>query len=291
MKRKFAVLSALILALSFTVTGCSNNGIKAGSEATTQSVSSSDGTGKETTDGTGEETTQRPLTDEEKELYKPVTKDLVQLQQPQAGETVATIHTNKGDIMVRFFPEYAPKAVENFVTHARDGYYNGQIFHRVINNFMIQGGDPTGTGTGGESIWGEDFETEVTFNLRHFRGALCMAKTSEPVSIGSQFYIVQNPDIGDDLKSQFEQLRTMKDEVCFEHPDVGQLTYGDLYPDAVLDEYINNGGYPSLDMNYTVFGQVYAGMDVVDSIAATKTDANDKPLEDMVIESIEVSEY
>ena len=78
---------------------------------------------------------------------------LKQKEMPAVGEKIAVIKTDKGDIKVRLFPEEAPKAVENFVTHAENGYYDGLIFHRVIKDFMIQGGDPKGTGTGGESIW------------------------------------------------------------------------------------------------------------------------------------------
>lgn len=80
---------------------------------------------------------------------------LKQKEMPAVGEKIAVIKTDKGDIKVRLFPEEAPKAVENFVTHAENGYYDGLIFHRVIKDFMIQGGDPKGTGTGGESIWGQ----------------------------------------------------------------------------------------------------------------------------------------
>ena len=77
---------------------------------------------------------------------------------PADGEITATINTTLGTIKVKLFPEEAPKAVENFVTHAKNGYYDGIIFHRVIKDFMIQGGDPNGTGMGGESIWGRPFE-------------------------------------------------------------------------------------------------------------------------------------
>lgn len=80
------------------------------------------------------------------------------LENPKKGETIAIIKVKDyGEIKLKFFKDEAPKAVENFLTHAKNGYYNGQIFHRVINEFMIQGGDPTGTGTGGESIWKEPF--------------------------------------------------------------------------------------------------------------------------------------
>ena len=81
----------------------------------------------------------------------------------------ATIHTSEGDIHLRLFPEHAPKAVENFVGHARSGYYEGVIFHRVIPKFMIQTGDPLGDGTGGDSIWGREFEDEFTPELKHDR--------------------------------------------------------------------------------------------------------------------------
>ncbi|MBR7091565.1 MAG: peptidylprolyl isomerase, partial [Clostridia bacterium] len=110
-----------------------------------------------------------------------------QLDRPLPGETVACLHTNYGDVRVRLFAEKAPKAVENFVTHAKNGYYDGLIFHRVIDGFMIQGGDPTGTGRGGESIWGAPFEDEFNLDLRHFRGALSMANAG-PRTNGSQFF-------------------------------------------------------------------------------------------------------
>ena len=88
---------------------------------------------------------------------------------PSPHARTATIHTTFGDLHLRLFPEHAPKAVENFVGHARSGYFEGVIFHRVIPKFMIQTGDPLGDGTGGESIWGREFEDEFTSELRHDR--------------------------------------------------------------------------------------------------------------------------
>ena len=82
-------------------------------------------------------------------------ENLPQLSELEPNEQIAIVSTTMGDIKIRFFPEYAPKAVENFITHAKEGYYDGTIFHRVINDFMIQGGDPLGNGFGGESIWGK----------------------------------------------------------------------------------------------------------------------------------------
>lgn len=103
------------------------------------------------------------------------------------------ITTNFGEILLELYPEYAPKAVENFVTHAKNWYYDGIIFHRVIRDFMIQSGDPTGTGMGGESIWKKDFEDEFTFNLSHVRGVISMANAGRNTN-GSQFFIVTAED-------------------------------------------------------------------------------------------------
>ncbi|MGX7417692.1 peptidylprolyl isomerase [Carnobacterium gallinarum] len=177
-------------------------------------------------------------------------------------EAVVEIVTTMGSIKIKLFPQYAPKAVENFITHSKNGYYNGTIFHRVIENFMIQGGDPDGTGMGGQSIWGKPFGVETSPELYNIRGALSMAKTNEPISIGSQFYIVQNTD------------------------DMSGQTNSSTTPEKIVDAY-KKGGYPSLDGGYTVFGQVIEGMDIVDKIAAVKV-TNDKPDEDIKIEKINI---
>ncbi len=106
---------------------------------------------------------------------------------------VATFKTTLGDIQVKLFADLAPKTVENFVTHAKNGYYDNGIFHRVIKDFMVQGGDPNGTGMGGESIWGGSFEDEFSDKLRNVRGALSMANAG-PNTNGSQFFIVQTEE-------------------------------------------------------------------------------------------------
>ncbi|PVI00246.1 hypothetical protein DM02DRAFT_718455 [Periconia macrospinosa] len=107
---------------------------------------------------------------------------------PAATGTSATIHTTYGDIMVRLFPEAAPKAVENFVTHSKNGYYNNVIFHRVIRKFMIQTGDPMGDGTGGESIWGKEFADEFS-TLKHDKPYTLSMANAGPNTNGSQFFI------------------------------------------------------------------------------------------------------
>ncbi len=192
-----------------------------------------------------------------------------QMDKPQSGETIAVIHTNMGDISVRLFADLVPKTVENFVTHAKNGYYNGIIFHRVINNFMIQGGDPTGTGRGGESIWGSSFKDEFAVELHNVRGALSMANAG-PNTNGSQFFIVQSKEIDSRLLSQMKNIP-------------------DSFPENIVNAYAENGGTPWLDFKHSVFGHVFEGLDVVDKIASVKVDMLDKPFEDVVIENIDIS--
>ncbi len=179
----------------------------------------------------------------------------------------ATIKTNKGDMTFILNEQAAPKAVENFVTHAKNGYYDGLIFHRVIKDFMIQGGDPTGTGCGGESIWGSPFEDEFSIDARNYYGALSMAN-SGPNTNGSQFFIVQAKSVPSNLIAQMEQLK-----------DKG-------YPQEVIDKYREIGGTPWLDFHHTVFGMLESGADVLEDIASTKTGVSDKPVYDVVIETI-----
>ncbi len=194
-----------------------------------------------------------------------------QLAKPATGDTVAVMHTSMGDISIRLFADKAPKAVENFTTHAKNGYYDGLIFHRVIKDFMIQGGDPLGTGTGGESIWGHSFEDEFDLELRNYCGALSMANAG-PNTNGSQFFIVQATAVPDGMLAQMDGLA-----------DRG-------FPTEVTENYRNLGGTPWLDFRHTVFGQVFDGMDVVHAIAAVQVGANDKPVEDVVIRSIDITE-
>lgn len=186
-----------------------------------------------------------------------------QLEPGITEETVVDMNTSEGTIRIRLFPEIAPKAVENFLGHAESGYYEGVIFHRVIEDFMLQTGDPTGTGGGGESIYGEPFEDEFSDQLFNLRGALSMANAG-PGTNGSQFFIVQAAEIEEGSASD--------------------------YPEEITAAYEEMGGTPWLDGMHTVFGQVDEGMDVVDKIAAVEKGDKDKPLEDIVIESIDIIE-
>ena len=179
----------------------------------------------------------------------------------------APIKTNQGDIKLQLFPDQAPKTVKNFVELAKQGYYKGVIFHRVIPDFMIQGGDPTGTGAGGESIYGQAFEDEFSEELFNFKGALSMANAG-PNTNGSQFFIVTNENVPADM--------------------VGQMKAAG-YPDEVIARY-QEGGTPWLDFHHTVFGQVIEGMDVAQKISQVKRDFRDRPEEDVVIEDVEIAE-
>lgn len=194
-----------------------------------------------------------------------------QLAKPAENDVLAKISTNMGDMYFKLFPEIAPKAVENFITHAKNGYYNGLIFHRIINDFMLQGGDPTGTGMGGESIWGKAFEDEFSIDARNYRGALSMANAG-PNTNGSQFFIVQAKTVPPMMLKQMESLA-----------DEG-------FPYKVADNYEKKGGTPWLDFKHTVFGQLYEGFDVLDKIAAVKVDMADKPIEDVIIQSVDIKE-
>lgn len=183
-----------------------------------------------------------------------------------SNEALVVMNTTMGAIKIKLFPEVAPKTVENFITHAENGYYDGIIFHRIIQDFMIQGGDPTGTGMGGESIYGPKFEDEFSDKAFNLRGALSMANAG-PGTNGSQFFIVQASRVDSSMLSQLKKAG---------------------YPEEIIEAYSTNGGTPWLDNRHTVFGQVIEGMDVVDSMTKVKKNASDKPLEDIKIESIEV---
>ncbi|HEW6682284.1 TPA: bifunctional Cof-type HAD-IIB family hydrolase/peptidylprolyl isomerase [Streptococcus pneumoniae] len=199
----------------------------------------------------------------EKELHFPQV-DIETVEGP-----LATIKTNHGDLRIKLFPEHAPKTVANFVSLSKDGYYDGVIFHRIIKDFMIQGGDPTGTGMGGESIYGESFEDEFSEELYNIRGALSMANAG-PNTNGSQFFIVQNQHLPYSKKEN---------------------TRGG-WPEPIAEIYANQGGTPHLDRRHTVFGQLAdeASYAVLDAIAAVETGAMDKPVEDVVIETIEIED-
>lgn len=153
--------------------------------------------------------------------------------------TVAVIKTNMGNIELELFAKETPKTVENFVGLANKGYYNGVIFHRVIDGFMIQGGDPSGTGRGGASVWGGKFEDEIVPGLVFDKEGLLAMANAGPNTNGSQFFITLAPT-------------------------------------------------PWLNGHHTIFGKVISGMDVVHAIAKVKKNQMDRPLNDVVMESVTI---
>ncbi|MCI1974574.1 MAG: peptidylprolyl isomerase [Limosilactobacillus sp.] len=194
------------------------------------------------------------------------------MQYPQLNLAAAkgpqvTIKTNLGEITIQLFEKQAPKTVNNFIQLAEKGYYDGVIFHRVIPDFMIQGGDLTGTGRGGKSIYGKVFEDEFSDELFNFTGAVSMANAG-PNTNGSQFFIVSNEHVPANM---IEQMKV-----------VG-------YPEEIIDHYAEVGGTPWLDHRHTVFGQVIDGMDVVKKISQAKRDNMDKPKKDIIMEKVTVN--
>jgi cyclophilin family peptidyl-prolyl cis-trans isomerase len=193
---------------------------------------------------------------------------------PVEGEEVIIMKIKDyGEVRIKLFPEYASKGVENFVELAKEGYYDGLTFHRVISDFMIQGGDPLGNGTGGESIWGSKFDGGTDEHLIHAAGAIAYANSGSTSTNGSQFYIVTGEVYDETTLSQMESY------------------YGMSFSDDAKTIYSTVGGTPFLDGGYTVFGQVYEGLDIIFEIQNVETDDNDKPVEDVIMESVTVAEY
>ena len=196
-----------------------------------------------------------------------------QFNTPADGDTIAIFDTSLGEVRAVLYPDAAPMAVYNFVGLARSGYYDGTIIWRSQYGFAVQGGDATGTGTGGSTIWSNNpYPLEADSSLRHYAGALCaaFAQGGEVTGGNSQFYFVTAlPNSVDETMQQ--QLR-----------DNG-------YSDEQVSAYAAAGGLPYLDNTDTVFGQVYAGMDVVDQIACVPTVKNEdetdtyRPQEDSTV--------
>lgn len=313
MKKTITFILALLTAASFTACGAKDD---------TSSSSSAD-------DSPASSVSSEASSEASKEESEPV--DVAAFQEEMealyagtgdyADLPVAVLETSEGTIKIRLFPEQAPKAVENFIGLAKKGYYDGLNFHRVINDFMIQGGDPKGDGTGGESIWNKPFEDEFSDLLHNFRGALSMANSGADTN-GSQFFIVQNKTAfsNDSDESQYLLTMYMNKEVYKarkkleeaqesgkSEEEINQLIdslneelnakqaagipedYMEKM-DPVMVWYQKEGGTPFLDNKHTVFGYVFEGMDIVDQIAVVQTGENDKPVQDVLINKITIEE-
>lgn len=240
-----------------------------------------------------------------------------QLELPAVGEKIVVFETTMGNIYMRLFPQSAPITVTNFVGLVEAGYYNGISFHRVIEGFMIQGGDPEGTGRGGTSVWGGEFEDEFNANLLNIRGSLSMANAGVGTN-GSQFFINQNSSPvlkadynysaiyaqlensnADALKAEYEQYKSQltqyADADAYVKAVIDQhIGKNMIFSDSVTDEaweiYKNCGGNIHLDGafkggygGHSVFAQVFKGMSVVDAISVVQTDSNDKPTTPILI--------
>ena len=195
------------------------------------------------------------------------------------GPKRVLIETSFGELIVEL-SDSTPGHRDNFVKLVDDGFYDGLLFHRVIKDFMVQGGDPNSRdaksgkrlGTGGP---GYTIEAEIRPDHLHKKGALSAARQGDNVnptkkSSGSQFYLVQGkPQSKNEMRKT--QRRIQSKNPTFE------------YTDEQLEEYATLGGTPFLDMDYTVFGYVIAGMDIIDSIAMVKTGRGDRPEEDVIM--------
>lgn len=178
----------------------------------------------------------------------------------------ATISTNFGDIKVELYNDAAPRTVENFTTLARKGYYDGVIFHRVIKEFMIQGGDPTGTGSGGESAFGDRFEDEIN-----------------PWSLG----------LSEEVINYYQQLGyEYRKDLTSRKIEAGTLAMANAGPGTNGSQFfiVTEEAQPHLDGRHTAFGKVVEGMDVVKKIAAVKVGAADRPVEEVKIKTVTVAE-
>ena len=210
-------------------------------------------------------------------------KPILNYTAPEEGEEIVVISVkDMGDIKIKLFPELLPEACENFTTLAKNGYYDELIFHRVIEGFMIQGGDPKGDGTGGESCWGGKFNGGVNEQLIHVPGALAYANSAGPTTDGSQFYIVTGAEM------------TQEDLDYYESEDFAKqmmLTYDINFTKEAQELYKEHGGAPHLDGGYTVFGQVIEGLDIVYAISQVDVTDRSKPKQAVYMESITVEPY
>jgi peptidyl-prolyl cis-trans isomerase B (cyclophilin B) len=179
------------------------------------------------------------------------------------------ISTSYGDMTVRLYDE-TPQHRDNFLKLANEHFFDSLLFHRIIKGFMIQGGDPQSKNAaptqmlGGGDV-GYTIPAEFNPNLYHKKGALCAARTENPEkkSSGCQFYIVQGRTWSDADLDNYDKQRTVK------------------YTPAQREAYKTIGGFPPLDMGYTVYGEVTQGLDVLDKIAAVATQPGDRPTQDV----------
>lgn len=332
--KKFLSMTLALSMVAMSFSGCLSSGDSVGTleeedtalTETETEVEAETETEVETSDDTSSSSSNKIESDEEVGF---------QLDMPEEGDTIAIVTTNMGEFRIRLFPDEAPLAVENFTTLAEEGYYDGVTFHRVIEDFMVQGGDPTATGSGGESIWGTYFDDEFSSSLFNITGAISMANGGNNTNT-SQFFINNTTSVPSwsDYESNYELYDMTLEEYLTlmgvtveeminsegiyegdEYYEEAYTYYTETYMSYIIDSqggtvdcslltdeiialYEENGGNIYLDgylntssTGHTVFGQVYEGMDVIMGISIVETDSDDKPTEDVIIESIEITTY
>ena len=279
--KKWMYICMAALTITAAVSGCSGNG---GAEQETEASGAPQETQKEASQAQESAGSETEAPDE-------VTAESALEESEAAQELVSGrdhVVINMEDyepITVEIYADEAPITATNFLKLAEEGFYDGLTFHRIIDDFMVQGGDPEGTGAGGESIWGEYFEDEFSETLYPLRGALCMANRGSDTN-GSQFFIVQaDASTIQDLEEQLAAYdMTLQDYI--------EQVSGVEVSDEAIELYEELGGTPWLHMAHTVFGQVYAGYDVLDEVAAVPADAETGvPEEEVVIETITIFTY
>lgn len=236
----------------------------------------------------------------------------------QSGDKIAVFEIEGyGTIKAKLLPDVAPKGVENFIKLADSGFYDGLTIHRVIADFMLQGGSLNGDGTGGASADGGEFSCEINTSMRHYYGALCYANAGG--SNTCQFYIVNNKEPQTDVSNVYDQYadyysqyaemytseaKNYQDNAeyyeyltssgkAYKNMSDGAKAMSETLTDEISAKYAEVGGVPFLDGGYTVFGQTVEGFDVIDAISAVETEmgsdgAESKPVTDIIISSVTI---
>lgn len=321
MKIKNTILAAMLAATTL-LTGCAEQGNSSDNDNSNKSDSTSSENVASDTSGNSESSSSNQGGTNEMEIVSTKPKEIdgflgntVEVT-PKAGDLIASFEIEGfGTIKAVLFPEAAPIGVENFQKLAESGYFNGLTIHRVVNEFMLQGGSLNGDGTGGDALVNNgSFGIETAQNARHFYGALCYANAQG--SNSTQFYIVNNKtsqnleefnldryrEIVEEGKSYIEQARAMGVAEAIEYYRFQTQYYQNTIDwveganDKISALYKEKGGTPFLDGNYTVFGQVYDGFDVIDNISAVEVTDNgngeaSKPVQTITITNVTVAEF
>ncbi|MBQ9383274.1 MAG: peptidylprolyl isomerase [Ruminiclostridium sp.] len=330
MKKMNIKVCAVSLLAAMLLAGCSNSkpaeSTTAAPAETTTTAAPADATTKaDTADGgntASAKTDGKPEKPTEAQFVKSTDAGNSGDVKLEKGDTYAVITVRDfGDIKVKLYPELAPYAVYNFVELAKAGTYSGRNFHRIMDDFMIQGGSANGQGSGGDSFEGGSFRNEINTSLRHYYGAFCYGSAMGDMS--DQFYIVNNKKPQTDLDTSYvrvsntyySQAQQFAEAVNSLDPsDENYAAYYNYYKmqfdfsinysqgaaymyetitDDVKKTYEERGGYPGLDGGYTVFGQTVEGFDVIDKISAVEksessTGEMSVPMKDIIIDKVEI---